>query len=94
MAIGSVDYGRVARLQPEAAAGERLPALPGGSPDLGEGAARGNPGSLNGGVSSRRVDDLAHAMGVTGVGTSTVSKLCKDIDERVNAFLDRPSIDE
>src|SRR5689334_7726404 len=43
-----------------------------------------------GGVSTRRVDDLVQAMGLTGIGKSTVSKLCKDIDERVNAFLDRP----
>ncbi len=30
------------------------------------------------------------AMGLGGIGKSTVSKLCKEIDERVNAFLDRP----
>jgi transposase-like protein len=43
-----------------------------------------------GGVSTRRVDDLVQAMGLAGISKSTVSKLCKDIDERVNAFLDRP----
>src|SRR3954465_4234893 len=43
-----------------------------------------------GGVSTRRVDDLVQAMGLTGISKSQVSKLCKDIDERVNAFLDRP----
>src|SRR5829696_9471424 len=43
-----------------------------------------------GGVSTRRVDDLVQAMGLTGISKSTVSKLCKDTDERVNAFLDRP----
>ncbi len=43
-----------------------------------------------GGVSTRRVDDLVQAMGLSGIGKSTVSKLCKDIDERVNAFLERP----
>src|SRR5271156_4588020 len=43
-----------------------------------------------GGVSTRRVDDLVQAMGLAGIGKSTVSKLCKDIDERVGAFLDRP----
>jgi putative transposase len=42
------------------------------------------------GVSTRRVDDLVQAMGLSGINKSTVSKLCKDIDERVNAFLDRP----
>jgi Transposase, Mutator family len=29
-------------------------------------------------------------MGLFGISKSQVSKLCKDIDERVNAFLDRP----
>src|SRR4051794_5616887 len=43
-----------------------------------------------GGVSTRRVDDLVQAMGLAGISKSTVSKLCKDIDDRVNAFLDRP----
>ena len=42
------------------------------------------------GVSTRRVDDLVQAMGLSGIGKSTVSKLCKDIDERVGTFLDRP----
>jgi transposase-like protein len=43
----------------------------------------------SGGVSTRRVDDLVQAMGLSGISKSQVSKLCKDIDERVNAFLDR-----
>src|ERR671927_28525 len=43
-----------------------------------------------GGVSTRRVDDLVQAMGLSGISKSSVSKLCKDIDERVNAFLERP----
>ena len=42
------------------------------------------------GVDTRRVDDLVQAMGLSGISKSTVSKLCKDIDDRVNAFLDRP----
>jgi transposase-like protein len=42
-----------------------------------------------GGVSTRRVDDLVQAMGLAGISKSTVSKLCKDIDDRVNAFLER-----
>ena len=40
----------------------------------------------SGGVSTRRVDDLVQAMGLTGISKSQVSKLCKDIDERVLAF--------
>jgi transposase-like protein len=43
-----------------------------------------------GGVSTRRVDDLVQAMGLSGISKSQVSKLCKDIDERVQAFLERP----
>jgi len=43
-----------------------------------------------GGVSTRRVDELVQAMGLGGISKSTVSKLCKDIDERVNDFLQRP----
>src|SRR5215213_4924728 len=43
-----------------------------------------------GGVSTRRVDELAQAMGLSGIDKSRVSKLCKEIDERVRAFLNRP----
>jgi transposase-like protein len=43
-----------------------------------------------GGVSTRRVDELVQAMGLAGISKSTVSKLCKGIDERVGAFLERP----
>ncbi len=45
-----------------------------------------------GGVSTRRVDDLVQAMELSGISKSTVSKLCKDIDDRVNAFLERPLV--
>ena len=45
-----------------------------------------------GGVSTRRVDDLVQAMGLAGISKSTVSKLCRDIDDRVNAFLERPLV--
>jgi putative transposase len=42
------------------------------------------------GVSTRRVDDLVQAMGLSGISKSQVSKLCQEIDERVGAFLKRP----
>ena len=42
------------------------------------------------GVSTRRVDELVQAMGLSGISKSQVSKLCKEIDERVGAFLERP----
>jgi transposase-like protein len=42
------------------------------------------------GVSTRSVDDLVKAMGMTGISKSQVSRLCAEIDERVDAFLNRP----
>jgi transposase-like protein len=42
------------------------------------------------GVSTRSVDDLVKAMGMTGISKSQVSRLCAEIDEKVNAFLNRP----
>jgi transposase-like protein len=42
------------------------------------------------GVSTRAVDDLVKAMGAGGMSKSQVSRLCTEIDERVNAFLARP----
>src|SRR6186713_2462319 len=42
------------------------------------------------GISTRSVDDLVKAMGMTGISKSQVSRLCVEIDERVKAFLDRP----
>lgn len=43
-----------------------------------------------GGVSTRKVDDLVQTMGLSGISKSTVSKPCKDIDDRVHEFLDCP----
>jgi transposase-like protein len=42
------------------------------------------------GISTRSVDDLVKALGMTGISKSQVSRLCAEIDERVNAFLERP----
>src|SRR4051812_17955468 len=42
------------------------------------------------GISTRSVDDLVKAMGASGISKSQVSRLCAEIDERVNAFLSRP----
>lgn len=42
------------------------------------------------GISTRSVDDLVKAMGMSGISKSQVSRLCVEIDERVKAFLDRP----
>jgi putative transposase len=42
------------------------------------------------GVSTRSVDELVKALGMSGISKSQVSRLCEEIDERVNAFLERP----
>ena len=42
------------------------------------------------GISTRSVDDLVKAMGMEGISKSQVSRLCAEIDERVQTFLNRP----
>ena len=42
------------------------------------------------GISTRSVEDLVKALGMTGISKSQVSRLCEEIDERVQAFLERP----
>jgi putative transposase len=42
------------------------------------------------GISTRSVDELVKAMGMSGVSKSQVSRLCEEIDERVQGFLQRP----
>jgi transposase-like protein len=42
------------------------------------------------GISTRSVDDLVKAMGLSGISKSQVSRLCEEIDGKVKAFLDRP----
>jgi transposase-like protein len=42
------------------------------------------------GISTRSVDDLVKAMGMSGISKSQVSRLCGEIDGRVKAFLERP----
>ncbi|MEQ9587264.1 MAG: IS256 family transposase [Parvibaculaceae bacterium] len=41
------------------------------------------------GISTRKVDDLVQAMGMSGISKSQVSRLCEELDERVEAFLNR-----
>ena len=42
------------------------------------------------GVSTRRVEDIAEAMGITSLSKSQVSELAKSLDARVDAFRPRP----
>jgi type IV secretion system protein VirD4 len=39
------------------------------------------------GISTRSVDDLVKAMGMSGISKSQVSRLCEEIDDRVKALL-------
>jgi transposase-like protein len=42
------------------------------------------------GVSTRSVDDLVKAMGMSGISKSQVSRLCGEIDDKIATFLNRP----
>jgi transposase-like protein len=42
------------------------------------------------GISTRSVDDLVKAMGMSGISKSQVSRLVEEIDDKVQAFLARP----
>ena len=42
------------------------------------------------GISTRSVDDLVRAMGMSGISKSQVSRLCEETDVRVKASLNRP----
>ena len=42
------------------------------------------------GISTRSVDDLVQAMGMSGISKSQVSRLCGEIDDKVQTFLNRP----
>jgi transposase-like protein len=42
------------------------------------------------GVSTRKVDDLVQALGLGGVDKSKVSRICKELDEAVTTFRNRP----
>jgi putative transposase len=42
------------------------------------------------GISTRSVDDLVQALGMTGISKSEVSRLCGELDGEVQAFLNRP----
>ncbi len=41
------------------------------------------------GISTRSVDDLVKAVGMSGISESQVSRLCEEIDGRVKALLER-----
>ena len=42
------------------------------------------------GVSTRKVDELVKALGMTGISKSRVSTLCEELDEEVGRFRNRP----
>jgi putative transposase len=42
------------------------------------------------GVSTRKVDELVESLGIGGISKSEVSRICKELDDVVQAFKDRP----
>lgn len=42
------------------------------------------------GVSTRKVDELVQALGMTGIDKSKVSRICRELDQFVEAFRNRP----
>ena len=42
------------------------------------------------GISTRSVDELVKAMGMSGISKSQVSRLCEEIDGKIESFLHRP----
>ncbi|OFV81277.1 MAG: transposase [Acidobacteria bacterium RBG_16_64_8] len=44
------------------------------------------------GVSTRKVEDLAHALGIDGISKSEVSRICARLDAQVEAFRGRPLV--
>jgi putative transposase len=81
-------YGRTAHLQ--AAQGRLLRGLFGAAPHGREGTHRRGAGAYVQGVSTRSVDDLVQAMGMSCISKSQVSRLCGEVDDKVKAFLARP----
>ncbi len=45
------------------------------------------------GVSTRKVDELVKALGMTGISKSRVSELCEELDEEVERFRNRPLVE-
>ena len=82
--------GTVGLCIPKAAPGQLLSRLP-RTPSHGRKGADGrDPGSLHPGYLHPLRRDLVRSMGMDGLSKSQVSRLCGEIDERVNAFLARP----
>ena len=74
---------------PEAPARQLLPRV--GATTAGRaGDGRGHAQCYVEGVSTRRVEDIAQAMGITSLSKSQVSDLAKSLDAKVEAFRNRP----
>jgi putative transposase len=75
---------------PEAAQGQLFPRLSRTAPHSRKALAAVIQEAHVQGVSTRSVDELVKAMGMSGISKSQVSRLCAEIDDRVGAFLTRP----
>ena len=75
---------------PKLRAGSYFPPFLEARQEDGKGVGRRHPGGLDRRGVDAEFDEIAQAMGLSGISKSQVSKLCKEIDERVKAFLERP----
>jgi Transposase, Mutator family len=74
---------------PEAAALQLFPLLPGAAPPLRAGAGLGRPGGAYlAGVSPRKLDQVVESLALR-ISKSEVSRICQGLDE-VDAFRNRP----
>ena len=77
--IATGDAGRtVGAAHSKAAQGGLLPVIPGAAADGGESPHRRDSGAYIQGISTRSVDDLVKALGMSGISKSQVSRLCEE----------------
>jgi transposase-like protein len=82
--------GRCRAAHPQAAQGELFPGLSRTPPDAEKALTAVIQEAYVQGISTRSVDELVKAMGMTGISKSQVSRLCAEIDDKIAGFLDRP----
>ena len=75
---------------PKLRKGSYFPGFPGASSHGRKGADGGHPGSVRSRISTRSVDELVKALGMTGISKSQVSRLCSR-DRRTSASVLQPA---
>jgi putative transposase len=81
---------RASAAHSQAQEGQLFPGVSRAAPDGREGADAVIQEAYIQGVSTRSVDAVVQAMGMSSISKSQVSRLCGEIDGRIEAFLNRP----